>query len=400
METMGLPELGLQERENYLHHVRRIQKEMSLRGIGSLLLFDSINIRYACGFSNEQIFQCHTPSTYLFLPVDGLGILHYRSDRQSLLALGTLGEVRDAIAFTCFAAGPRLEERASKWAKEVKDHMRRHSGADRRLAVDRIDPIGVQALKQQGVEVEHGQSIVEVARAVKTSLDLVQMEQALAVAEAGIAKMRGQLRPGITENELWSYLHQANIASGGEWIETRLLSSGERTNPWFQECSNRTVGSGELVAFDTDLIGPHGSCANISRTFLCQPGRPSGDQRRLYRAAYEQIQYNLALIRPGISFREFAERSWRIPDEFLANRYPMIVHGVGMGDEYPCIAHKMDWDAIGYDGMIEEAMTLCVESYIGREGGKEGVKLEEQVVVTASGCRVLSKSPFEDQLVY
>jgi len=258
----------------------------------------------------------------------------------------------------------------------------------------------VQALKEQGVQVERGQSIVEVARAVKTSLDLVQMEQALAVAEPGIAKMRGQLRPGITERELWSYLHQVNIASGGEWIETRLLNSGERTNPWFQESSDRVIGPGDFVAFDTDLIGPHGYCANISRTFFCHPGRPSDDQRRLYRAAYEQIQHNLGLVKPGISFREFAERSWHIPDEFVANRYPMIAHGVGMGDEYPSIAREMDWDAVGYDGMIEEDMTLCVESYIGREGGKEGVKLEEQVVVTASGCRILSKSPFEDLLLH
>ena len=71
-----------------------------------------------------------------------------------------------------------------------------------------------------------------------------------------------------------------------------------------------------------------------------------------------------------------------------------------MGDEDPSIAHEMDWDVIGYDGIIEENMTLCVESYIGRERGAEGVKLEEQVLVAAGGCRVLSKSPFEDLLLY
>jgi len=190
------------------------------------------------------------------------------------------------------------------------------------------------------------------------------------------------------------------IALGGEWIETRLLSSGERINPWFQECSDRVIRPGDLVAFDTDLIGPHGCCANVSRTFFCQPGRPSDHQRRLYGFAYEQIQHNLALIKPGISFREFAELSWRIPDEFVANRYPMLVHGIGRGDEYPSITHEMDWDVIGYDGIIEENMTLCVESYIGRERGAEGVMLEEPVLVAAGGCRVLSKSPFEDLLLY
>ncbi|WP_204309480.1 M24 family metallopeptidase, partial [Enterobacter cloacae] len=73
---------------------------------------------------------------------------------------------------------------------------------------------------------------------------------AIAVAEAGMFKMRNALRPGISENQLWSLLHEANIAMGGEWIEGRLLSSGDRTNPWMQESSARVIGAGELVAFD------------------------------------------------------------------------------------------------------------------------------------------------------
>ncbi len=75
--------------------------------------------------------------------------------------------------------------------------------------------------------------------------------------------MREALRPGMTENELWSILHQTNIAMGGEWIEGRLLVSGDRINPWFHECSDRMVRAGELVAFDTDMIGPFGFCADI-----------------------------------------------------------------------------------------------------------------------------------------
>ena len=73
------------------------------------------------------------------------------------------------------------------------------------------------------------------------------------------------LEPGITENKLWSILHQTNIEMGGEWIETRLLTSGQRTNPWFQECSNRVIQKGDLVSFDTDLIGPNGYCSDTRR---------------------------------------------------------------------------------------------------------------------------------------
>ena len=82
----------------------------------------------------------------------------------------------------------------------------------------------------------------------------------------------------MTEEELWSYLHKTNIENGGEWIETRLLSSGPRTNPWFQECSNRIIQKGDLVAFDTDMVGPYGYCADISRTFV-EGGKLNEEQK-------------------------------------------------------------------------------------------------------------------------
>jgi Xaa-Pro aminopeptidase len=81
--------------------------------------------------------------------------------------------------------------------------------------------------------------------------------------------MRLELRPGITENELWSYMNQVNLKNGGEWNETRLLLSGQRTNPWYQECSMKPIEKGEIVAFDTDMIGPYGMCVDMSRTWVC-----------------------------------------------------------------------------------------------------------------------------------
>ena len=214
-----------------------------------------------------------------------------------------------------------------------------------------------------------------------------------------MARMREALRPGMTENALWSLLVQANAEHGGEWMETRLLASGGRTNPWYQECSDRVIRAGDLVAFDTDLVGPFGYCVDISRTFRCGPGRPTAEQRDLYRHAYEQIQFNIDLLRPGMRFREFAEKSWKVPARFLANRYVCLAHGVGLVDEYPDIVHPLDWSTGGYDGIFEPNMTICVESYIGLENGLEGVKLEEQVLLTESGTEILSTFPYEDELL-
>jgi Xaa-Pro aminopeptidase len=383
----------------FKEHLDKVQIQMDRHSIGALLLFDPINIHYTSGFANEQIFQAHTPSSYLFVPASGKAILHCRADRQNLLSLGTLAAVHDAIAHTCFAAGPRVMEKAQAWARQVADLVRQHGASKAQIAVDRIDPAAAMSLRQLGIDVAHGHSLVEFARAIKSAGDIAGIERALAVAEAGMVAMHRAMRPGMSENELWSILQRTNIALGGGWIETRLLSSGPRTNPWFQECSDKLIRPGGLIAFDTDMIGPHGYCADISRTFFCGPNKPSDEQRRLYQCAVEQVRYNTELIRPGMSFREYAERAWKIPDEFVANRYAMITHGIGMGDEYPSIAHLCDWEAIGYDGIIEENMTLCVESYIGIEGGAEGVKLEEQVVVTSKGCRLLSRFPLEECLL-
>ena len=206
------------------------------------------------------------------------------------------------------------------------------------------------------------------------------------------------LQPGVTENQLWAVLHETNIAHGGEWIECRLLASGPRTNPWFQECGNRVIEAGDLVGFDTDMVGPNGYLADISRTVLCPGGAPTANQRRLYDIAQEQVLTNIGVIRPGMSLREVGELCWPVPDEYLPNRYMMMVHGAGMVDETPVISYAVDFPEWGYDGVIEENMVLCVESYIGDRGGSEGVKLEEQVLVTASGAIPMSNSPLADAL--
>jgi Xaa-Pro aminopeptidase len=118
-------------------------------------------------------------------------------------------------------------------------------------------------------------------------------------------------------------------------------------------------------------------------------------QRELYSAAVEQISHNLDLLKPGLSFREFNENSWRIPEKYQARRYSVALHGVGMADEYPSIALHPDFSR-NYDGTLEENMTVCVESLIGEDGGRECVKLETQAVITGSGALRLDSFPWEE----
>ena len=110
--------------------------------------------------------------------------------------------------------------------------------------------------------------------------------------------------------------------------------------PGVQQPGDRRPG--DLVAFDTDLIGPYGYCVDISRTWLCGEGGASPAQKELYRLAREQIACNLELVRPAMGFRELSEKAWRLPERYRPNRYSTIAHGVGVCDEYPAIYYPED----------------------------------------------------------
>ena len=290
-----------------------------------------------------------------------------------------------------------MAETARDWARDIVDLMQQHCPGERRIGLERIDPGAVSCLRDAGFAILDAQQPVERARAIKTPEEIICSKRSMACVMTGEWKLREAIRPGISENELWSLLHAHVIANDADYIETRLLNSGERTNPWFQESGPRVLKAGDLIAHDTDVVGPHGYYADFSRSFLCGDGPPSSAQKTLYRLAHEQIHHNMALIKPGRSFREITEAAWRIPEAYYARRYYLLMHGTGLTGEYPYIVQDADYDGgVNYDGVIEPNMILSVESYIGHEKGGEGVKLEQQVLVTESGIELMSSFPFED----
>ncbi len=380
-----------------LYRLGRLRQELKKRDIAGLLLFDQINTRYATDATNMQIWCSHYETRCVFIATEGPVVLFDYADLPHLAeGLPTIDEYRVMPSFYYFAAAYRGEDVAREFAAQLADLMQRHGGGNRRLAVDRLSHLGIDAIRAQGIEVLDGLEVTEHARAIKNADELTLMMKAIEVCQAGMTSMRQALEPGITENALWAKLHETNIAMGGEWIETRLLSSGPRTNPWFRECSMRVIEAGDMVSFDTDLVGPYGYCSDISRSWRCGDDKPNDEQRTLYAAAHAQLQHNMALLKPGVSFHEYSEAAWPIPDEYLSGRYTSLIHGVGLADEYPSLKHIQDYPTKGYDGMLEAGMTLCVESFIGTEGGREGVKLEEQVLITSEGPRCLSSYPLEE----
>ena len=375
------------------YRLDRVRKELVKNNLEACILFDPVNVRYALDTVNMSVYNMHNLTRYCFVPVNGPTILYEYFNCEILSKhLNLIDEIRPAITWDYFSNGDQANLQLSKWISEVKD-LSKNYFKSKKIAIDVLNGPAVAALNKEGIEVVDAKLILEQARVIKSPDELICMKAAIEVAEKGVSKMRSDLKPGMTEDELWSILHKTNIENGGEWIECRILSSGERTNPWMQESSNKVIQQGEIVAFDTDMVGPYGYCADISRAFVVG-NKFNDEQKKLYSMAMEQIDFNSRLIKDGMTFQEFTEKSWVLPEEYYPNRYSVMVHGIGLCDEWPAIRYPTDGGERG--GIFQKNMTITVESYIGKFGGKEGIKLEQQYLIGENGLELMSHHPLED----
>ena len=280
------------------------------------------------------------------------------------------------------------------------DLLREHSGGNTRLAVDKIMLDGLRALERGGIEVHEGEELTEKSRAIKCADEILAMRCASHACEAACAEMERFARENVplgnvSEDDIWAVLHAENIKRGGEWIETRLLSSGRRTNPWFQECGQRVVQNNEIVAFDTDLVGTYGICIDISRTWWIGDRAPRPDMIEAMKLGREHIEYNMSLLKPGVMIPDLVANGHVLPERFQSQKYGCAMHGVGLCDEWPLVVYPDRATPGAFDYPLEPGMCLCVEALISEEGGDFSIKLEDQVVITEDGYENLTKYPFD-----
>ena len=224
---------------------------------------------------------------------------------------------------------------------------------------------------------------------IKSHDEITAMRCSVETTRVACQKTFEAMKPGITENQLWAVMWSEMLSRHGEWMECRLLSAGERTNPWFQESSSNVINKGDLVAFDTDFVGPYSMMTDISRTWICGDAKPNKQQREVHSLAVEQMHKNMELLTPGTTFYELTHNSWTPPVEDYRH-YSCLFHGVGQCDEYPDIVFPGAWEESGYDGVLMPGMVLTVEAYVGSRSGGQGVKLEDQVLITENGYENLS----------
>jgi Xaa-Pro aminopeptidase len=377
----------------------KVREMMAQTDLDAILLFEPYNQRYATGSRNMFGYFLRNSTRYIYIPRKGpIVLFEYPGSAHISTWLETIDESRTSKMV--FAAVNGRDGSVMKpFAAEILDLLVKDAGKGRRVGMDRCFLMPAEALRAEGIVVVDIYNVLLDVRRLKTPGEIASLSLSMSAAEAGVWRVERSIQPGITENELFAEMYHGLIAAGGEFIETRLLSSGAKTNPWFNEAGDRRVRPGELVALDTDSIGCNGYYADFSRTFVCGDHKPTAYQKMLYRLSHDQIRYNENMLKPGMSFREIAEKAWPIPKRFYDRRYSSIVHGVGMHGEKPIIAHLSELDRFTGDGVLEPNMVISIESYIGEVGGPEGVKLENQYLVTDTGLSPMCSYPFDESLL-
>ena len=395
------PDLGA------MRHYRwdALVKALNRRDIGGLLMFDPLNIRYATDTTNMQLWNTHNPFRACLLCADGHMVMWEYKNSPFLVTFNPLvKELRSGATFFYNSTGDRGEQAARAFAAQVTEVMTAHAGANKRLAVDKIMIHGLRALESAGFTVLDGEEVTERTRAIKGPDDIAAMRCAHHACEASIAVMERFAREAVpqgrtSEDDIWAVLHAENIRRGGEWIETRLLASGPRTNPWFQECGPRIVQMNEIVAFDTDLIGAYGFCIDISRTWWIGDRPPTNAMRSAYAHAQDHIRDHQSRLKPGVSIRDLVFGGHKLESHYDRQKYSCKMHGVGLCDEWPYVTYPDGWMEGAMEAVLEPGMVLCVEALVSPEGGDFSVKLEDQVLITEGGCENLTRYPFDAAFV-
>ena len=398
--SADIKDLGTGKPALYQARLQRVRNIMRRHQVPVLLVLDPLNIHYATGASNMELFSLRTPARYYLLFAEGPSILFEYFGCEHLAAdLDTIDDIRPAMGLCRISSGDKVEENAGMLATEIHSLVNEFAHGTDTLAIDRFPYAVTDALRAVGFRLSDSDQIFSTARAIKLECELPYLREAMRRVDNATTELAAAIRPGASENAVWAQFHQPFMATEGRYIATRLFQSGPNTFPYFQESSSRIMKAGDLICFDTDATGYERYGVDYSRTFLCGDIKATEEQRKLYALAKEQLDWNAALIRPGVEYREIAERAWPVPEAHQQSRYYCIGHGLGMSGEFPNIPHAVPNKPYPLTGTVEPGMILCVESYIGSEQSGQGVKLEDQFLITETGIECMSQFPFEDSLL-
>ena len=375
----------------------KVQRAMVAHGLGALVLTDIVSIRYCTGVAVMPLWTAVNIAHYVVVPVTGDPVI-FEYGGAEFRQRAFWPDVRPSMFWQARVTDADSPGKAAAWARQIRGVLEEKGLAGERIGIDTLDYNGFAALQALGLQLADADRAMSAARIIKLPDEVELMRRSCAVVDTALHDMEEAIRPGISENELLAIFWHRILAQGGEHCFTRLLVSGQKTNPWLHEADGKLVEPGDLVAIDTDAIGPEGYVADFSRTFLCGD-ESSAEQREAYKVAHDFVRGCSELIRPGLAFSDFVARCPPIPAAYREQAYGVIVHGIGVDDESPNIPLPGDPYTEMPEGEFQENMVLAVECYAGKAGARDGVKLEDEVWVSAAGPVVLSKYPYDPKLL-
>jgi Xaa-Pro aminopeptidase len=287
---------------------------------------------------------------------------------------------------------------AEELARKIKRELEKFGVADEPLGVDVIELPILFALQQEGIRVVDGQQVFMEARRIKTGDEIRLLTQAASMVDAAYEELYRYLRPGVRENEAVGLVAKTLYDLGSEYVEGVNAISGERCSPHPHVFSDRLIRPGDPAFFDI-LHSFNGYRTCYYRTFAV--GSASSAQKDAYTRAREYMDRAIALVRPGATTADICElwpaaEEFGFPDEEAAFAL-QYGHGVGLSIwEKPIFSRLTSFD---HPEVLEEGMLFALETYWPSADGWGAARIEEEVVVTATGCEVITKFPAEELLI-
>ncbi|MCC7105287.1 MAG: aminopeptidase P family protein [Chloroflexi bacterium] len=387
---------------------RRLQQERLARAraaldrsdLGALLLFDMNNVRYVTSTHIGE-WARDKMARFTLLPRQGDPILwdFGSAAKNHRLHAPWLPESswRAGVASMRGAMPPETGI-TEKLARNVWKELEARGLQGEPLGVDIVDMATVEAFGSLGVTVRDGQQVMLNAREIKTEDEIALLEHAAAMVDACYDELYRALRPGVRENDLVALANRVLYELGSDEVEAINAVSGERCSPHPHVFSDRLIRPGDQAFFDIiQAFNGYRTC--YYRTFVVGSATPA--QRDAYKRCREWIDASISAVRPGVTTREIAS-VWPTAREFGFDNEEecfglQFGHGVGLALwERPIISRL---NSLDHPFEIKEGLVFALETYGPASDGYSAARIEEEVVVTKDGCRVIFKFPAEQLLV-
>jgi Xaa-Pro aminopeptidase len=378
----------------------RISSLLAESDLGALLCFDMTNIRYITA-THIGTWAQDKLNRYCLLPRDDLPIMwdFGSAARHHQLYNPWLGDGRSRAGISTLRGAMAPEAgRAEDVARKIRVELEERGLLAEPVGVDALEPAVLFALQAEGVNVVDGQQLMQAARVVKTQDEITLLTTACMMVDAAYEELYRAMRPGMRENECVALVNKVLYDMGSEHVEGVNAISGERCNPHPHVYTDRALRPGDPAYFDI-LHSFMGYRTCYYRTFAV------GGASRSLVDAYKRCRYYLdaaiALIRPGATTAEVAEVWPRAEDFGFADEEAAFAlqfgHGVGLSIwEKPIFSRLVSLD---HPEEVREGMVFALETFWPASDGWSAARIEEQLVVTADGCEVITRFPAEDLLV-